>query len=261
MTSPQTTRGAHSLHGDDEGGKRKRPAWLWLLLPLLALLALGAFLLAQNSGDDGDDEGIDATDEPSDDAGSTTTSPPSSTTAGDAGTATTATTGDTGSGTTDSTAATGPSTTTGSGTAQSTEGDGASSTVTTAGAGGGVGGTGQAGQIVTTDDAQPVLPVPASGLAGFSGTEVEATSVTVESVVADEGFWVGSSTTDRVFVRLQTSGESPQQVRAGQMVSFTGTVAPVPADVEGELGVEADEGADQLIEQGQLIEVSTVEQG
>lgn len=55
----------------------------------------------------------------------------------------------------------------------------------------------------------------------------------VESVVADEGFWVGDGPGMRVFVRLtpearNSSGESPFQVEAGQTIELEGTVTGRP---------------------------------
>lgn len=107
----------------------------------------------------------------------------------------------------------------------------------------------------------PVLPLPSSGLDALSGQPVTGGS-RVQSVVADEGFWVGSSTTERIFVFLTPqartkSGESPFKVQAGQSVMLKGTLKPVPTDV-ARLGLEADEGADQLKQQGQYVEATSL---
>lgn len=84
----------------------------------------------------------------------------------------------------------------------------------------------------------------------------------MQSVVADEGFWVGNSQSERIFVYLTPQartrqGESPFQVRADQTVRLQGTLKPVPADV-ARLGIGADEGADQLQQQGQYVEATTL---
>jgi hypothetical protein len=81
-------------------------------------------------------------------------------------------------------------------------------------------------------------------------------------VVADEGFWVGSSAQDRVFIFLTPEartrqGESPFQVRAGQRVTLEGSLKPVPADITP-FGVDAAEGADQLRQQGQYVEATRI---
>ena len=107
-----------------------------------------------------------------------------------------------------------------------------------------------------------LLPVPATGLSPLSGTDVRAEGVTVESVVADEGFWVGSSAEERVFVFLTPQartrqGESPFQVRAGQRVNLQGALRPVPRDITP-FGVDALEGADQLRQQGQYVEATQI---
>ena len=112
---------------------------------------------------------------------------------------------------------------------------------------------------------QSILPVPAGGLAALAGQPVDGRTVTVEAVVADEAFWVGSSVTDRVLVVLTpeargTDGESPFQVEAGQRVNLAGTVTALdgaPAD----FGVDAAEGADQLQTQGAYVLATSVELG
>lgn len=88
----------------------------------------------------------------------------------------------------------------------------------------------------------------ASTLAGQTAT---ANNVTVRSVVSDEGFWISSNGTQQLFVQLTpqarggSTAESAQQVRAGQQVNVSGTLARTPADVST-LGVNASEGAAQL---------------
>ena len=77
-----------------------------------------------------------------------------------------------------------------------------------------------------------------------------------------EGFWVGTSPTDRVFVFLtpgarSTEGESPFQVEAGQSISLEGTLVPLPGAPETP-GVEAAEGADQLLQQGHIVEATVI---
>lgn len=73
---------------------------------------------------------------------------------------------------------------------------------------------------------------------------------------ADEGFWVGTSDTNRVWVQLTGSGESPQTVQAGDHISFTGTVAANPAEYAQQVGVDGIEGADQRTTQGDHLEVA-----
>ena len=100
------------------------------------------------------------------------------------------------------------------------------------------------------------------GLASLAGQQAQGRGVTVESVVADEGFWVGQPGR-RVFVFLTPqartrAGESPFQVQPGQRINLTGTVRPVPADVTP-FGVDRNEGADELRRQGHFVEATTVQ--
>ena len=102
----------------------------------------------------------------------------------------------------------------------------------------------------------------AGRLSALAGQPVEARGVAVQSVVADEGFWVGSDQARRVFVFLTLQarsrpGESPFQVRAGQSVDLTGTLKAVPKDLTP-FGVDEAEGAAQLRGQGHYVEATLV---
>ena len=244
--------GSTSVKQDGGAGKKKL-GWLpWALLAA-GLLALAIFLVLRNSGDEGDDPGVDATDESSN-------SPDEGGDVGSSG-------GDTGEELTD-----GGDGTSGDGEDGSTGGDDGSgsgsgsgstggSTATTGGSTGGgtTGGSGggQAGTV--TSEGTAILPTPAGGLATYSGKAAQARSVPVQSVVADEGFWVGTSETDRIFVFFAADNagtESRVQVEEGQTISFDGMVKPIPADFATAFEVDADEGADQLEQQGQYIEIA-----
>ena len=74
--------------------------------------------------------------------------------------------------------------------------------------------------------------------------QVTATAVPVVDVVTDEGFLVGPSDAP-VFVRSSAPGESPVDVDAGDTVTFTGTVAPIPPGYVEQARL-APEVADQL---------------
>jgi hypothetical protein len=100
-------------------------------------------------------------------------------------------------------------------------------------------------------------------IGGLTGQPATGRGVQVQSVVADEGFWVGSSATDRVFVYLtpaarKSSGESGFQVKAGQQVDLNGTVARITGSGARELGVTDTEGARQLTSQGAYVRAETV---
>lgn len=110
---------------------------------------------------------------------------------------------------------------------------------------------------------EPVaLPMAPAELAAHAGRAVEGQGLHVQSVVADEGFWIGDDTTSRVFVVLTdeakaTDGESPFQVTAGQRVDLAGTVKPLPPDLPP-FGLEPAEGAEQLRQQGHHIEATRI---
>jgi hypothetical protein len=79
--------------------------------------------------------------------------------------------------------------------------------------------------------------------------------VTVQSVPADEGFWVGSSDADRMWVQLDGKDESGYVVKPGDKVSFTGTVKAHDAGFAPGVGVDPAEGADQLATQAAHVAV------
>jgi hypothetical protein len=116
-----------------------------------------------------------------------------------------------------------------------------------------------------TADGQDLLAAAGSSLAGRDGQAVTGSAV-VESVVSDEGFWVGSSTDSRVFVFLtpqarQSQGESGFQVEAGQTVQVEGAMVSLDQAPDAVDGVTEDEGLSQLQEQGALVSADAVTLG
>ena len=104
----------------------------------------------------------------------------------------------------------------------------------------------------------------AGGVLTRTGSRDVTGTAQVQSVVSDEGFWVGSSTTDRVFVYLtpearQASGESGFRVTAGQSVQLTGTLTDVGTAPAAVAGVTDTEGRPQLQQQGSFVSASTVQ--
>ena len=102
-------------------------------------------------------------------------------------------------------------------------------------------------------------PVPARAAATstrYLAKEIRAQNAPVQSVPSDEGFWLGDGTTNRIWVELAGTGESPFRVKQGQKVSFTGKVIRHGPDFAGRVGVTATEGAALLARQGQHITVS-----
>lgn len=107
-----------------------------------------------------------------------------------------------------------------------------------------------------------LLAVPGGRVGDLAGERASGTA-RVESVVADEGFWVGSDATRRVFVFLtpearRSAGESGFQVEAGQTVSVEGTVQPSSAEFAQAAGVTDAEGSRQLVTQGGFVEATEV---
>jgi hypothetical protein len=80
--------------------------------------------------------------------------------------------------------------------------------------------------------------------------------VPVQSVDADEGFWVGPSATDRVWVQLTSNSESTITISAGELLDLSGPVVSHGADYARKAGVTAEEGADQLTREAAHLEVN-----
>ncbi|GAA3602807.1 hypothetical protein GCM10022223_18220 [Kineosporia mesophila] len=216
--NPHSSPGARPVGGP----AGKRPAWLIPLLVFIVLLVLLLLLLSRCAGGD---------DDPSSAGSTATPSAPTATTTAPAGAST-------------------PS---------PASSDASSAAATTAG------GTSANGAGTITTDQALLLPladatdIGADGdLSAYTGTEATATAVRVQSVPADEGFWVGAGDTDRVWVQLTgKAGESPFTVEKGDAVSFTGQVAQNAAGFAKSAGVTDAEGEKLLNAQGQHITVAT----
>ncbi len=87
---------------------------------------------------------------------------------------------------------------------------------------------------------------------------MNATAVEVQSVVSDEGFWVGSNEQQRMFVFLTMPGESGVDIDAGQSYNFTGTLRPLPLDFEQRFGLAPADGVDLLRQQAHYVEVTQI---
>ncbi len=212
-------RGATPVGGGDRGGGRRRGLVTGALL-LAAIVAL-LLLLSQCTGDDPE-------------AGSDPAAQTSSATADPSGSA-----------------SAGPSS--GSPTPSSAAPDSSAAPSGGAATGG--------GQVVTADG-RSVLPLAAgsdaaTALGGLTGQPVTATGVRVLAVPADEGFWLGTSETERVWVQLTgEAGESPYQVQEGDLVDLEGTVEAHDAAFPEQAGVDDAEGAQQLADQASHLTVA-----
>jgi len=132
---------------------------------------------------------------------------------------------------------------------------GAATTEETSGGSGGSGGAeGGAGSLVA--DGQNVFVEILGGpgaLEGLNGKDVEGTAVTVNEVVNEAGFWVGTSEDDRVFVEIEDDGGASIDVKKGDTVSFTGVIEQ---NLEAEkYGLRDEQGAQQFRDQGSHVQV------
>jgi hypothetical protein len=94
-----------------------------------------------------------------------------------------------------------------------------------------------------------LLPVPSGGLGNGVGQQAQGRDVIVQSVVrgqedpdALEGFWVGSSQQDRVYVEWGGdvgSDEATYVPKEGEKVNLSGPVRPAPEDPEQTLNLNA----------------------
>ena len=227
-----TDRGAHSIGGGDDGGGRRR-GLLPLILGLLAALVLAAILIATCGGDDDADEAANTTTAPPAQA-----TPPAQTTPSANG-------------------ATSPEEAT---SGAEGEGDGDD---TVAGGTGGTTAGGDGGQLVA--GGEDLLPATQAQFGeGLVGQSAQGTQVRVQEVVQDEGFFVGTSDEDRVYVEFGGDvGESEQgaqvtnNLRVGDVVDLEGEVRPAPEDPAQTLNLdEAD--AQVVTEQGVFVNATQV---
>lgn len=217
-SDPNNPPGATPIGARDRGAGRKRGLLLGALL--LGILIIAALLLSQCGSDDpagGSDDGSSTS---SSDRSSSSSSSSSS----------------------------------GSSSSSSSP---SSSSPAPAGPAAGAGG----GQIVTANGDSVVelaaRPDAAAALGALSGQPVTGTGARVLTVPADEGFWVGTSDQERVWVQLTgEAGESPYQVAEGDTVDFEGTVVTHDQAFAESVGVNEAAGAAQLTEQGAHLEVA-----
>jgi RNA polymerase sigma factor (sigma-70 family) len=97
-----------------------------------------------------------------------------------------------------------------------------------------------------------VRSIPADQLAG---RPVEVRSAVIESVPADEGFWIEDGSGGRIWVQLTTADESPVEIRPGGRVTFDGVLVETPEAFPAQVGAEPTEGAAELVPGGAHIEV------
>lgn len=111
-----------------------------------------------------------------------------------------------------------------------------------------------------TAGGQSLFPASAASLQQAIGSDAQGREVVVQSVVKSQGFWVGSSQSDRVYVEYGgNTGENEPggQPKEGAKVNLTGPVKAAPADPESTLNVSAPE-AEQIRSEGAYINADTV---
>ena len=112
------------------------------------------------------------------------------------------------------------------------------------------------GDLTLTSEGRAILPLTGRpSLSRYAGDPVRAQGVRVQQVAADEGFWVGTSPRDRVWVQLTGTRESRPRVQPGDRVSFTGRMVEHQPGFARRVGVTAGEGAGLLDQQGYHVEV------
>jgi hypothetical protein len=89
------------------------------------------------------------------------------------------------------------------------------------------------------------------------GDRVVANGVEVDAVPADEGFWVDAGG-DRVWVQVDTAGESPFAVQEGQRLDLTGTVVAHGTDFVQQPDFPAAD-AEELADAGAHVEVDVAD--
>lgn len=215
--------GAHPLT-PNEDRRKKRPWWLLVLAAIIVLVVLGLILRSCSSSDTKKAAG----------------SAVGSVTAASSGSVT-------GSASADATSASAVATAS----ASTTPAGSASATTTSAVAG-------TDGAILTVDSTT-LLPATAgsnANLARYVGKEASAKGALVLSSPADNGFWIGTTTKDEVWVQLLLPGlVSPHPVRKGDHVSFPATVVANPAGFAKTAGVTDTEGASRLTAQQAHLQV------
>lgn len=100
-------------------------------------------------------------------------------------------------------------------------------------------------------------PLRSRDLDQLTGKRAVANGARVLTVPADEGFWLSTGGSDRVWVQLTgLPPESPYTVLPGDWVSFTGRIAPNGSGFARRVGVTRAEGAAALTEDREHVNVT-----
>src|SRR3954447_13271708 len=100
---------------------------------------------------------------------------------------------------------------------------------------------------------QQLLPLSLSGkLRGSPGQKVVGKRAQVRSIVRLQGFWVGGSDVDRLFVRYTRAGHN-----VDAKVNLVGTIKPAPGNVARSFHLSRDDAA-KVTAEGAYIQASKV---
>ena len=120
------------------------------------------------------------------------------------------------------------------------------------------GSTGSSGSTAGEGTSEPAVALSeVDDLREHVGDRVVADGVEVDAVPADEGFWVDAGG-DRVWVQVDTAGESPFAVQEGQRLDLTGTVVAHGTDFVQQPDFPAAD-AEELADAGAHVEVDVAD--
>jgi hypothetical protein len=124
--------------------------------------------------------------------------------------------------------------------------------------------TPEGGAGTLTAGGTALLPAEPTALREAVGQDAAGERVRVQEVVPEEGFFVGTSETDRIYVEFggdvgeTEQGSNSYEPAEGDEVDLTGPVREAPAEPEQTLNLDADDAA-LVREQGVYVNADRVE--
>lgn len=101
----------------------------------------------------------------------------------------------------------------------------------------------------------PILPGPNFDLRLFTGQSISVPAAPVQTKVGARGFWIGTSASDRIFIRFDEPGVEPPNPAVGHKFTVSGKFMELPADFETKFGVGGAD-RDHLRSQGLYLHVT-----
>ena len=114
-------------------------------------------------------------------------------------------------------------------------------------------------------DGEELLPIPDGGASDLAGREAEGTGVEVVKINPGEGFWVGTSQEERVYVEYggdvgeTEEGSESFEPQVGDKVNLRGEVRPAPEEPEQTLNITDEQDARLVTQQGFFVNATEVE--